>query len=196
MGLIYNGMIAPMGSFGLKGVAWYQGESDVGVTGYDKRLAALFKGWRTQFRDPNLPMLIVQLPNFGPVATAPVDSGWAALREEQRRAVAADSRAALIVTLDLGEAKNLHPLNKAPVGARLAAASVIAYGDPVRTTQPEVESARRERGSIRVDFRFVMGALHSWSDARAIGFELCAETLSKLPLRRGDTVRQDGLACR
>lgn len=177
LGLIYNGMIAPMAAFGLKGVAWYQGESDVGVTGYDKRLAALFKGWRTQFLDSDLPMLIVQLPNFGPVATAPVDSGWATLRDEQRKAVAADRRAALIVTLDLGEAKNLHPLNKAPVGARLAAASAMAYGDePLRTAQPEIESVRRENGSIRLNFRFAVGALHSLSDAHAIGFELCGET--------------------
>jgi sialate O-acetylesterase len=176
LGLIYNGMIAPMGPFGLKGVAWYQGESDVGVTGYDKRLAALFKGWRMQFLDSDLPMLVVQLPNFGPMATAPVDSGWATLREEQRKAVAADGRAALIVTLDLGESKNLHPLNKAPVGARLAAASIMAYGDSLITAQPAIGSARRENGAIRVDFQLVTGALHSLSDAHAIGFELCGET--------------------
>lgn len=175
LGLIYNGMIAPMGSFGLTGVAWYQGESDVGVNGYDKRLAALFKGWRSQFLDTHLPMLVVQLPNFGPVASAPVESGWAALREEQRSAVAADPRAALIVTLDLGDPKNLHPLNKAPVGARLEAASAMAHGDSLRTGGPEIESAARTNRGIRLSFRFVAGALHGRS-GRPIGFELCAET--------------------
>jgi sialate O-acetylesterase len=175
LGLIYNGMIAPMGGFGLTGVAWYQGESDVGVNGYDKRLTALFKGWRTQFLDPALPMLVVQLPNFGPMATAPVDSGWATLRDEQRKAVAADPRAALIVTLDIGDPKNLHPLNKAPVGARLEAASVLAYGDSLRTAQPEIERAVRADGSIRLTFRLVGGGLHSRS-GRPIGFELCADT--------------------
>jgi len=175
LGLIYNGMIAPMGRFGLAGVAWYQGESDVGVAGYDKRLAALFKGWREQFLDARLPMLVVQLPNFGPIATAPVESGWAALRDEQRKAVAADPRAALIVTLDLGDAKNLHPLNKAPVGARLAAAGVMAQSDSPRTGQPEVMAAMRTSRGIRLDFRPVTGALHGWSGA-PIGFELCAQT--------------------
>ncbi|HEY1125599.1 MAG TPA: sialate O-acetylesterase [Sphingobium sp.] len=175
LGLIYNGMIAPMGAFGLKGVAWYQGESDVGVAGYDKRLAALFKGWRAQFLDPDLPMLVVQLPNFGPMASTPVDSGWAALRNEQREAVAADPRAALIVTLDLGDPKNLHPLNKAPVGARLEAASAMVYGDSLRTAGPEIESAARTNGGIRLSFRLVAGALHGRS-GRPIGFELCAET--------------------
>jgi sialate O-acetylesterase len=192
LGLIYNGMIAPMGSFGLTGVAWYQGESDVGVTGYDKRLSALFKGWRTQFLDPNLPMLVVQLPNFGPMATAPVDSGWAALRDEQRKAVAADPRAALIVTLDLGDPKNLHPLNKAPVGARLEAASVLAYGDSLRTAQPEIERAVRADGGILLAFRMVTGALHGRS-GRPIGFELCADTQASCryadAVADGNTVR-------
>jgi len=175
LGLIYNGLIAPMGSFGLTGVAWYQGESDVGVPRYDKRLAALFKGWRTQFLDSHLPMLIVQLPNFGPTATAPVDSGWAALRDEQRRAVAADPRASLVVTLDLGDPRNLHPLNKAPVGARLEAASIMAYGDALAAAQPAIESAVRTGGGIRLTFQGMTGALRSRS-GRPIGFELCADT--------------------
>ncbi len=177
LGLIYNGMIAPMGQFGLTGVAWYQGESDVGVTGYDKRLTALFKGWRGQFLDADLPMLVVELPNFGPVATAPVESGWATLRNEQRKAVAADPRAALIVTLDLGDPKNLHPLNKAPVGARLEAASIMAYGDSIQTAQPEIVDAVRTGGGIRLSFRFVGGSLRSLSGP-PIGFELCGEMQS------------------
>jgi sialate O-acetylesterase len=175
LGLIYNGMIAPIGAYGLAGAAWYQGESDVGVTGYAQRLAALFKGWREQFRDPALPMLIVELPNYGPVASAPVDSGWAALRDEQRKAVAADPRAALIVTLDTGDPGNLHPGNKAPVGARLAAAGTMAPGDAIRTGQPEIESAVRQDGDIRLTFRYVTGTLRSLSGS-PIGFELCAET--------------------
>jgi len=196
LGLIYNGMIAPMGSFGLTGVAWYQGESDVGVPGYDQRLAALFKGWRTQFRSNDLPMLVVALPNFGPIATAPVDSGWAALRDEQRKAVAADGRAALIDTIDLGDAKNLHPTNKAPVGARLAAASMLAYGHMQRAARPEIVGAARDGGDIVLQFRSVTGALHSWSDAHAIGFELCGERQAScryaLAVASGDAIRLSG----
>ncbi len=164
-----------MGGYGLTGVAWYQGESDVGVAGYAQRLGALFKGWRGQFGRSDLPMLVVALPNYGPLATAPVDSGWAALRDEQRKAVAADGRAALIDTIDLGEPKNLHPTNKAPVGARLAAASALAHGAQ-SIAGPGIAGATRESGAIVLRFMGVTGALHSLSDAHAIGFELCAGT--------------------
>ncbi len=196
LGLIHNGMIAPMGDFGLTGVAWYQGESDVGVAGYAQRLAALFKGWRGQFGRSDLPMLVVALPDYGPAATAPVDSGWAALRDEQRRAVAADARAALIDTIDLGEPKNLHPTNKAPVGARLAAASILADDDARRAARPEIVGATREGSDIVLRFRGVTGALHSLSDAHAIGFELCAATQAScryaLATPSGETVRLTG----
>ncbi len=167
LGLIYNGMIAPMGSFGLTGVAWYQGESDAGVPGYGQRLTALFKGWRGRFGRADLPMLVVQLPNFGPVATAPMESGWAMLRNDQREAVDADAHAALTVTLDLGDRSNLHPLDKAPVGARLArAAGTLVYGETRSAGGPAILDARRDGRFILLHFKGVTGALHSWSDAR------------------------------
>jgi sialate O-acetylesterase len=177
LGLIYNGMIAPMGRYGLTGVAWYQGESDVGVKGYRDRLAAFFKGWRAQFGRDDLPMLIVSLPNYGAVATRPVDAGWAATREEQRKAVAADAHAGLIVTLDTGDRLDLHPPAKRPVGQRLArAARALAHGAPHSPNGPEIASASRSGAHVLLRFRGVTGALHSWSDAHAIGFELCAQT--------------------
>ena len=100
---LYNGMIAPIGPFGLRGVLWYQGESNADdPTGYEKLLRGLMASWRSQFGD-DLPFLIVQLPNFGAVPTKPVESGWADIREAQRRAVAADGHAGLAVTIDIGE---------------------------------------------------------------------------------------------
>ena len=97
MGLsfIYNGMIAPLGDYGLSGVAWYQGEADVGLPGsYADRLGAMMATWRRQFGRPDLPFLIVSLANFGPFATHPVESGWAALREQQRLAAMRDPHVA------------------------------------------------------------------------------------------------------
>jgi sialate O-acetylesterase len=193
LGLIYNGMIAPMGGFGLRGVAWYQGESDVGVAGYAQRLGALFTGWRDQFGRADLPMLVVELPNFGPVATSPTDSGWAALREAQRAAVAADARAARAVTLDLGDRTNLHPLGKAPVGVRLArAARALAHGAALAPSGPQIAGAARDGNSIVLRFGGVTGALHGWSDTHILGFELCAQTQAScryVPARAsGDTV--------
>jgi len=193
LGLIYNGMIAPMGAYGLAGVAWYQGESDVNVAGYAGRLAALFKGWRTQFERADLPMLVVSLPNYGPVATAPVESGWAALRDEQRRAVAADAHAALAVTLDIGDRDDLHPPGKTAVGQRLArAADALAMGANA-AGGPEIAEAVRAQGSILLRFRGVTGALHGWSDSHVLGVELCAQTPQSCRYARatpaGDTLR-------
>jgi sialate O-acetylesterase len=171
----YNAMIAPLGPLGLKGAAWYQGESDVGVPGYDKRLAALRASWRRQFEAPKLPFLIVTLASFGKPSSAPVASGWAEVIDQQRRAAAADSNAALVVATDLGQNGELHPPNKLAVGTRAAlAARKIAYGDDV-AIGPMPVSATRGAAGITVSFSGVKDSLQSLSGA-PIGFELCAET--------------------
>ena len=167
IGVMYNRMIAPFGHFALKGAAWYQGESDVNIPGYAERLTQLFAGWRRQFGD--MRMLVVQLPNYGPVATEPVESGWAEIREQQREAVAADSDAALVATLDIGERTNLHPLDKLDVGLRLAMA---AQGVDL----PMPLAAKRDSSAIVIDFAGIEGGLHAWSGDRPLGIELCGAT--------------------
>ncbi len=185
-------MIAPMGGFGLTGVAWYQGESDVGVAGYAQRLGALFRGWRGQFRDSDLPMLVVALPRLWSRGDSAGRQRLGSLARRAAPGVAADRRAALVDTIDLGDPKNLHPTNKAPVGARLAAASILADGD-TRAARPEIAGATREGSEIVLHFKGVTGALHSLSDAHAIGFELCAGTQAScryaLATPSGSTVR-------
>ena len=176
MGLsfIYNGMIAPLGRYGLSGVAWYQGEADVGLPGsYADRLGAMMATWRRQFGRPDLPFLIISLANFGPFATHPVESGWAALREQQRLAVERDPHAALIVAMDLGERLDIHPGNKQEVGRRLArAARALAYGSS-DSPGPRVARAARTPGGIVVEFAGVQGALHTWSANFVTALELC-----------------------
>jgi sialate O-acetylesterase len=167
IGVMHNRMVAPIGPIAIKGAAWYQGESDVGIPGYADRLRELFAGWRGQF-GAEARMLVVQLPNFGDVAERPVGAGWAELRELQRRAVASDANAALIPTLDVGERDDLHPPNKLPVGLRLAAA---AQGEPM----PMPLGAAREGDTIAVTFAGLDGGLHSWNGP-PLGVELCAET--------------------
>ena len=120
---IYNGMIAPLGPLGLKGVAWYQGEADVGVPGYDRRLAAWMRDWRAQFRDPQLPFLIVGLAGWGKRTSKPVESGWAVLINEQREAVQRDRRTALASAIDLGNPADIHPSDKQEDGRPLALAA-------------------------------------------------------------------------
>jgi sialate O-acetylesterase len=167
---IYDAMVSPLGPLQLKGVAWYQGEADVGQPGYDVRLAAWMRNWRTQFRDPQLPFLIVGLAGWGKPVSHPVDSGWAALIDEQRLAVERDPRAALASAIDLGEPNDIHPANKQEVGRRLAlAAHKIAYRDG-GTVGPLPVSARRQSNSIVITFTKPLQIL---SGANANAFELC-----------------------
>ncbi|WP_040369986.1 sialate O-acetylesterase [Blastomonas sp. AAP53] len=175
-GTLYNAMIAPLGRIGLKGVAWYQGESDVDLPGYAQRMAAMMAGWRQQFGVPDLPFAIVQLANYGARATRPSESGWAALREEQRRAVIADNgRAALALAIDLGDPADIHPGQKHVVGRRLAhAMRTIGYGAGDPPSGPAIKAiARTTDGGAVLTFSDVTGTLVSYGSSLAIGFELC-----------------------
>lgn len=167
---IYNAMVAPLARLGIKGVAWYQGEADVGQPGYDQRLAAWMANWRTQFGDPKLPFLIVGLAGWGKPVSHPVESGWAALIDEQRLAVERDPHAALASAIDLGEPDDIHPANKQEVGRRLAlAAHRIAYRDG-GTVGPLPVDAARQGDAIVVTFTKELQVL---SGANANAFELC-----------------------
>ena len=172
---IYNGMIAPLGSYGLRGVAWYQGESDAGAArGYAGKLASLMQVWRSQFGAPELPFLIVQLAAWGPRVPAPAESGSARIRDEQRRAVAADAHAGLAVAVDLGEPNDIHPANKQDVGHRLArAARVVAYGSDETPSGPWAVDAVRMGNAVAVRFEQIDGALVTYNADVPIGFELC-----------------------
>jgi sialate O-acetylesterase len=164
IGVMHNRMIAPIGRYAMKGAAWYQGESDAGILGYESRLRELFAGWRRQF-GADMRMLVVQLANYGPTAAEPVESGWAELRQKQLDAVEADANAALVTAIDLGERTDIHPTNKVTLGQRLALA---AQGK----LPPMPRSARIVGGQAVVEFDNVEGGLETWS-GRALAFELC-----------------------
>jgi sialate O-acetylesterase len=189
-GTIRNAMIAPLGRIGLKGVAWYQGESDVAIPGYAKRLTALMADWRDQFGAPDLSFAIVQLAGFGPTAgAAPAPSGWAELREEQRQAVAADRHAALAIAIDLGDPRDIHPGQKHEVGRRLARAmESLAYDATEPPSGPAIESATRSAdGGVMLTFTGVTGALAPRGSTVAIGFELCGATQQSCRFALGRT---------
>jgi sialate O-acetylesterase len=174
---LYNAMISPLGPYALRGAAWYQGESNARSAGqYQKLLAGLMSDWRRQF-GAELPFLIVELPNFGPAPASPVASDWASLREAQRRAVADDSRAALTVTIDIGDRLELHPPNKQEIGRRLArAARHLVYGEKLSPSGPTPVSAHLQREGVLISFGDVEGQLIAYSAREPIGFELCGES--------------------
>lgn len=170
--VLYDGMISPLAPFPLAGVAWYQGESNTGEPqDYERQLGALMGGWRAAFGQP-LRFLVVQLPGFGALpGKAPAESGWASLREAQRRAVLADAGAALVPTLDLGDWDELHPAAKQPVGERLAlAARRLAEGGPRIAGTAPVRATRPGRGAVRIDFT---GPLAVHGSLAPAGFQAC-----------------------
>ena len=173
VGLQYNGMIAPIGPYGVKGAIWYQGESNLYFAqNYQKTLSAMMADWRGQF-GAALPFLIVQIPDYGPTPTQPVESLWSDVREAQRKTAEADTRAALVVTFDIGDPKNLHPPNKQDIGRRLAiAARHLIYGESLAPSGARVVSAKRSGASVTIAFRDVTGALKAYN-GQPNAFELC-----------------------
>lgn len=174
LSVLYNGIIAPLAAYRLKGVAWYQGESNEKTPAqYQGLLSSLIADWRETFADPGLPFLVVQLPAYGPPASVPAQSAWARLREAQRRAVLATSGAGLAVTVDVGDRFDIHPGEKAVVGRRLAlVARRVAYGGPAPGSPAPVQIARRGRDLV-VTFSDADKGLVAYSSPRATGFEAC-----------------------
>ncbi len=189
---LYNGMIAPLSGYGLKLAAWYQGESNTGEAGaYRGLMTNLMADWRRTFGQSDLPFFVVQLTAFGKPQTVPIDSGWAALRQAEAEAVAADANAGLAVTIDVGDRFDIHPAQKKVVGERLARlARVIAYRQPGLRSGPEAAEAIRQGSDIVVRFRNVTGGLQRYGGASAIGFERCAGTTCSFVdgMVQGDTV--------
>ena len=165
VGVMHNAMIAPLGPMKLAGVAWYQGEADAGQPAYDKKLAALFAGWRRQF-GPQARMLVVQLADWGERRSAPTESGWAQLRDEQRRGVVADANAALVTAIDIGEPTDIHPANKNDLGKRLAE----AFNG---RAMPMPQRAQLSGGTVTVSFSGIEGGLQVQGGPTALGVELC-----------------------
>lgn len=172
---LYNGMISPLGAYGLRGVLWYQGESNTGdAMAYLARLRSLRDDWRRWF-GAHTPLLLVQLAGYGQPAVAPVESGWAQVREAQRLAAVEDPRTGLAVAIDIGDAYDIHPPNKQELGRRLArAARHVVYSERgVAPSGPIARQASATRAGVRIAFDDVAGALVTTGANGPIGFELC-----------------------
>ncbi len=189
-GTLYNAMIAPLGRTRVAGIAWYQGESDTGIPGYDQRLTALIADWRTRLGSPQAGFAIAQLAGYGAPSFAPGESGWATVRDAQRRVAAADRHAGVAVTLDIGDALDIHPGEKHAVGQRLAQVMRAAvYGERIAPSGPALARAQRAAGGgVALDFSGVTGALHAKSAREAIGFELCGAAAASCRYASGTVV--------
>lgn len=161
---LYNGMIAPLLQTAIKGVIWYQGESNSGEPqGYEQLFKTMINDWRAKWKQGSLgdfPFLFVQLANFMPSDEQPSESGWAALRHEQFKTLSLPNTG-MAVAIDVGEWNDLHPLNKRDVGVRLAlAAQHIAYGDTQAVPSgPLYDGMQVVDGKITIDFKHVGSGL-------------------------------------
>ncbi|SMO33446.1 sialate O-acetylesterase [Gracilimonas mengyeensis] len=152
---LFNGMIAPLLNFEIKGVIWYQGESNVGdEEEYAKSFPAMISNWRNRWELPELPFLYVQLANFMKAYDKPTDSEWARLREAQAKALEMPYTG-MAVAIDVGEWNDIHPLNKKSVGERLAqAARHVAYGEQDVVPMGPVYAGMEKKGSrIEISFK-------------------------------------------
>ena len=160
---LFNGMISPIIDYSIKGVLWYQGESNTGnAAQYKKLQSALIFDWRNKWKDQQLPFLYVQLPNFMEMKYSPSESDWAALREAQLQTLAIPYTG-MAVAIDVGEWNDVHPDRKKEVGDRLAlAAEHLVYGDKdVVFSGPIYKSFTIEGNKIRIEFNNVGNGLIS-----------------------------------
>jgi sialate O-acetylesterase len=160
-GALYNVFVAPLSRYAVTGVIWYQGESNTGKTDdYEKIFTRLIDSWRETQKTPDMAFLFAQLPIFMDPSPIMQESGWAEIRDAQRRSLSLP-KTAMAVTLDLGEWNDLHPVNKHGVGTRLALASrAVAYGETkLEYSGPLYESHKIEGNHIRVTFSHVGSGL-------------------------------------
>lgn len=157
---LYNGMIHPIIDLPVKGVIWYQGESN-GYEGilYRTLFPNMIKNWRDKWNQPNLPFLFVQLANYKEAPEEPADSNWGKLREAQLMTLAVPNTA-MTVAIDVGDAKDIHPKDKQTVGYRLSRNALkLVYGKPVADSGPIYTSLQTEGDRIILNFKHVEGGL-------------------------------------
>ena len=179
-GVLFNGMVHPLAGLPIKGFLWYQGESNKDrYAQYRKLLTSLINDWRGRWGRGDLPFLIVQLANFKPPSAQPSDSGRTRVREAQAQVAGSLPNCALAVTIDLGEADDIHPLNKEDVGKRLALAALEkVYARDLVGSGPVARNVKFDRGEAVVEFASTGGGLVSGRDGTGgelSGFALAGE---------------------
>src|SRR5690606_38583879 len=160
--VLFNAVIAPLTSLGIKGMIWYQGESNA-ERAYEYRslFPALIKDWRKQFDQGDLPFLFVQLANYMQEQEEPKEDAWAELREAQAMALELPNTG-MATAIDIGEADDIHPKNKADVGKRLGLAALkVAYGRNVVSSGPTFEGMSIDDDKVFIKFGNTGGGLIS-----------------------------------
>lgn len=166
---LYNGMIAPLIPYRIKGAIWYQGESNAGrAYQYRSLLPTMITDWRKDWGQGNFPFLIVQLAGWEPGGMA-----WPELCEAQMMTAQKLPDTGIAAALDIGDRTDIHPKNKQEVGRRLAlVAERMVYGEKVVDSGPVYKSMKVQGDKIRVNFTHVDGGLVAKGDAPLTSFTI------------------------
>lgn len=176
---VFNEMIAPIGNYSIKGVLWYQGESNTGnPKGYSILFNRLVKDWRENWKLGEIPFIYTQLANLD--TGDPDNINWAELREEQR--IGLDNpNTAMAVTIDIGEHNDLHPQNKQTLGHRLAlCANHLAYHEDVEYSGPLYKDFEQIGNTIKVSFHHIGSGLTVHGD-KLKTFTICGDDRKFVP---------------
>ena len=159
--VLYNGMIAPVAPLSIAGAIWYQGEANTGrASQYRRLLPAMIADWRRAFGQGDFPFYIVSLAAYTQHKETPGDDWWAELRESQDLVARTVPNAALAVTIDVGDANDIHPKEKKAVGERLALCALAQhYGKKVVASGPTFTSVEELPGALKLHFRNADGGL-------------------------------------
>ncbi len=173
---IFNGMVAPLVPFAVRGILWYQGESNAyQASEYRRVFPAMIEAWRAAWQSQELPFLYVQLPNYEKRdVTPPNVSPWSELREAQAATLALPATE-MAVTIDIG-GEDIHPRNKPEVALRLVNIALAkVYGQKVPFTGPRFSDAKFVSGKAQVTFQHTEGGLKTSDGSPLKGFALAGD---------------------
>jgi sialate O-acetylesterase len=171
--VMYNAMLHPLIPYAVRGVTWYQGESNVNrAHQYPLVLTTMINDWRSRWGQPRMPFGIVQLPNYvSPSQQSKGRFDWPQLRESQHQVAQDLPDIGLVVTIDVGDPTDIHPLNKKDVGRRLALwALASVYGRDIVSSGPVFGEANFEGDKVRISFDHVGSGLASRAGEPIRGF--------------------------
>jgi len=175
-GNIFCGEIYPTLGYGIKGVIWYQGESNAGRPAeYAELFPFLIEQWRKEWKQGDFPFYWVQLADFMPEKAQPGESSWAELREAQTKTLKLPNTGQAVI-IDLGEGNDIHPKNKLDVAARLVRWALVKdYGRKFPYHSPEFKAIELNGNKALITFDCFGSSLRPFDVNKAVGFAICGE---------------------
>ncbi len=195
---LYNAMIAPLAPYAIRGVIWYQGESNTGAPDqYRALFPAMIEDWRNAWKEGDFPFLYVQLAPFMRARAEPGESAWAELRDAQLATLRAVPNVGMTVITDVGDETDIHPRDKQPVGERLGLlARALVYHQDVEAYGPLYDGMSVDGDRVVLRFQHVGGGLVARGAKTLAGFTIAGpdrKFVNAVAIIRGETVMVSAL---